>query len=224
MKKILVSMLVILVSNFAFAEKLSIESLKSGAVNIAVDISKAEVNVPAPLKQVKEETSVVEQDIVYKFQRLKDDLWRFKNDSIWIRSDINRLESEARRIAQGQSSAFFQIDLRNISFNMSRYYNEINRLAMDLKNLLTLAKKDSQLNRLARDIEWDVMDLDNRFNFDVQNAAQSLEWTIRGIDPKIIGYDAQWTAMDISRYARDIAWKTRDMRWDAQKLVQSTQP
>ncbi|MEW5951966.1 MAG: hypothetical protein GX447_08985 [Elusimicrobia bacterium] len=219
MKKIVsLAVLAVFSSSFVSAKSPSMEDLKAGTFSVNI---KQEVALPVPSAPVKDE---VGQDLVYKFQRLKDDLWRLNSDTTWLRNDIDRLEQDARRIAQGSSAAFFSSDLRNMSFNMSRYYNDIQRLSQDLKALLPLAKKDEKLNKIASDIEWDIRDLDNRFNFDVKNSSQNLEWTVRRIDPKIIGYDAQWTAGDISRYARDIAWKTNDMRWDAQKLNDITRP
>ncbi len=219
MKKTVLSLFALVLScSFLSAKSSTIEDLKGGAFVIN---TKAETVIPVPAAPVKDE---VQQDLVYKFQRLKDDMWRLESDTTWLRNDIERLEQDARRIAQGSSASFFSSDLRNMSINMSRHYNEIQRLSQDLKSLLPLAKKDEKLNKIASDIEWDVRDLDNRFNFDVKNSAQNLEWTVRRIDPKIIGYNAQWDASDISRYARDIAWKTNDMRWDAQKLTDSTRP
>jgi hypothetical protein len=107
---------------------------------------------------------------------------------------------------------------------MARRYSDLQRFVPDMKNLLKLAQKDAKLNQLARDMEWDARDLDNRFQFDIVHSAQNLEYTVRRIDPKLIGYDAQWTAGDLSRTCRDMQWKTRDLRWDAQELVRKTQP
>ncbi len=189
----------------------------------ATDLSAkaAEATVPPPSAPAQEE---VPQDLVYKFNLLRNDLSRLESDTTWLRSDIDRLESDARRIEQGASSAFFASDLRRMSYDMSRRYNDLQRYVMDMKNLLNLAVKDQKLNDIARDIEWDARDLDNRFQFEIINAAQSLEYTVRRIDPKLIGYDAQWNAGDLSRTCRDIQWKTRDLRWDAAELVRRTQP
>lgn len=107
---------------------------------------------------------------------------------------------------------------------MSQWYNDIQRISYDLKNLLNIAYKDNELNKIANDIDWYVRDIENTFQFDVENAAQSLEYTVRSIDPKLVGYDAQWNAMDISRYARDISYKARDMYLDASDLLKKTQP
>lgn len=187
------------------------------------DLDVKNAAVPVPAAPARQETQVP-QDLAYKFQQFKNDIWRLETDTTWLRNDLNRLESDARRIEQGSSSAFFSSDLRRMSMDMSRRVNEARRLAMEMKNLLNLAQKDAKLNQLASDIEWDARDLDNRFQFDVINAAQSLEWTVRRIDPKLIGYDAQWAASDLSRACRDVQWQTRDLRWDAQELVRKTQP
>jgi hypothetical protein len=218
MKKVLMLLLVAAVVSPAYSLDFSLNTLK--ASNIAAKAPA--VAVPAPPAPVKE--GPVSPDLVYRFQQFKNDVWRLETDTTWLRSDINRLEADANRIEQGGSNAFFSSDLRRMSMDMSRRANDAQRLAMEMKSLLNLAQKDSQLNGLATDIDWNVRDLDNRFQFDILNAAQSLEYTVRRIDPKLIGYDAQWTASDLSRACRDIQWKTRDMRWDAQELVSKTRP
>lgn len=220
MKKTVFALALVSLASSAIAADFS----KLAALKAADFGAKTEATaVPLPAAPAKE-TAEVPQDIVYKFTQVKNDLWRLESDTTWLRSDINRLESDARRIEQGSSNAFFSSDLRRMSMDMSRRANDAQRLAQDVKNLLNLAQKDARLNQLARDIEWNARDLDNRFQFDILNAAQSLEWTVRRVDPKLIGYDSQWAASDLSRYCRDIQWKTRDLRWDAQELVRKTQP
>ena len=221
MKKLLFAVPLLAAVTAGAADNPTIESLRSSAFAMPG----AEVVVPeAPAPVVVEQPVQVPQDLVYKFNQLKNDLWRLESDTTWLRSDLNRLESDARRIAQGSHNSFFSNDLRSKARDLGRWSNDMQRLAFDLKRLLPLAVKDKKLNDLARDNEWDVRDLDNRFQFDVQNAAQQLEWAVRAIDSSAIGYDAQWQASDIARAARDIQWKTRDMRWDAQDLVRKTQP
>lgn len=217
MKKAISLMLLAVFVSPAYSLDFSLARIK------AADLDVKAAAVPAPAAPAREDAQVP-QDLAYKFQQFKNDIWRLETDTTWLRNDINRLESDARRIEQGGSAAFFSSDLRRMSMDMSRRANEARRLALDMKNLLNLAQKDAKLNQLASDIEWDARDLDNRFQFDVINAAQNLEWTVRRIDPKLIGYDAQWAASDLSRYCRDVQWQTRDLRWDAQELVRKTQP
>ncbi|MBI4351541.1 MAG: hypothetical protein HY550_08895 [Elusimicrobia bacterium] len=220
MKKAMFALVLVSLSSSAFAADFSeLAALKAPDLAVKTDAPA----VPVPAAPVKE-TAEVPQDLVYKFTRVSNDLRRLEADTTWLRNDINRLESDARRIEQGSSNVFFSNDLRRMSMDMSRRAGDIQRLAMDLKSLLNSAQKDSRLNQLARDMEWNARDLDNRFQFDILNAAQNLEWTVRRIDPKKIGYDAQWAASDLTRSCRDIQWKTRDLRWDAQELVRRTQP
>lgn len=192
------------------------------APEIAVKNDAAAVPVPAaPVK----ETPQVPQDLVYKFNQVKNDIWKLESDTTWVRSDIDRLENTARRIAQTNSSdPFFQNDLQRLSWDMSRYNSDAQRLGMNVKNLLNAAQKDQELNRLARAIDMDARSLLNRAQFDIENSAQRLEWAVRGAKPELIGYNAQWTAMDISRNGRDFSWKVRDISYDAQRLVSATQP
>lgn len=167
----------------------------------------------------------VPQDLVFRFDSLKSDLWRFQSDTVWLRSDLDRLESTARRISMGNSpDHFFQNDLQRKAWEMQRYDSEAQRLRREVGSLLQLAVKSEALNRKARDIEMDASTLLNRFQFEIENAATRLEWTVRGAKPELVGYNAQWNAMDISRYARQLAWNVRDLRYDAQDLVRRTQP
>lgn len=219
MKKALLLLLVASVVSPAYSLDFSLNKLKVS------DLAVKAAAVPVPAAPAKEDPlPQVPQDIVAKFQQFKNDIWRLESDTTWLRSDIDRLESDARSIEMGSASPFFAGDLRRMSMDLSRRANEAQRLAFEMKNLLGLAQKDAKLNQLASDIEMDARDLDNRFQFEVMNAANNLEWTVRRIDPKLIGYDAQWAASDLSRYCRDIQWKTRDLRWDAQELVRKTQP
>lgn len=219
MRNIVFSLVMLSFAVPASSADFNLDQIRLPDLSEAVEVPVAEVSAPA-----EEPVEGVSQDLLYKFQQLRNDLSRIENDTIWVRSDINRLESDARRIEQGSSSAFFASDLRRMKYDMERRKNDLKRLKYDLKDLLNRAVKDDKLNQYARDIEWDARDLDNRFQFDIVNAAQSLESTVRYIDPKIIGYDAQWNASDLSRACRDIQWTTRDMRWDASDLVRKTQP
>jgi hypothetical protein len=217
MKKLLAAVVVAVSASTAYSLDFNLAGLNASALGAKAAAVPA---APAPAKAEGQ----VPQDLSYRFQQFKNDIWRLESDTTWLRSDINRLESDARRVEQGGYAGLFSSDLRRMSMDMSRRANEAQRLGMEMKNLLNLAQKDAKLNQLASDIEMDARDLDNRFQFEVINAAQNLEWTVRRIDPKLIGYDAQWTASDLSRNCRDIQWKTRDLRWDAQELVRKTQP
>lgn len=217
MIKVLALLLAVTAVSPVYSLDFSLDKLKAADLGV-----KAE-GVPAPGAPLKEEAQVP-QDLVYKFNQVRNEVRRLETDTTWLRSDINKLESDARRIEQGVADPFFSGDLRRMSMDMSRRLNDAQRLAADVKNLLALAVKDAELNRIARDIEWDARDLENRFQFDIVNAAQSLEWTVRRLDPKLVGYDAQWTASDLSRVCRDLQWKTRDLSWDVRDLVSKTQP
>ncbi|PJA16653.1 MAG: hypothetical protein COX65_02035, partial [Elusimicrobia bacterium CG_4_10_14_0_2_um_filter_56_8] len=139
--------------------------------------------------------------------------------------DIDNLERTARRMTQTNSAdAFFQSDLRRMSWDLSRYNDASLRLRNEIRDLLNLAQKDAGLNRTAVDMERDARSLLNRAQFDIENSAQRLEWAVRGAKPELVGYNAQWEAMDISRYSREFTWRLRDLSYDAQNLVSKTRP
>lgn len=201
----------------AYAADFDLQRLDAAAVAAPVPGALAAEPQPAPAE--------VPQDLVYRFDRLKNDLWRLESDTTWLRSDLDRLESTARRISMGNSpDHFFQNDLQRKAWEMQRFDTEAQRLRREVNALLQLAVKSDVLNRKARDIDMDASTLLNRFQFEIENAATRLEWTVRGAKPELVGYNAQWNAMDISRNARQLAWNIRDLRYDAQDLVRRTQP
>jgi len=218
MKTLLLVLAAVSSVSTSYALDFSLEKMKASSFD-----AKAVV-VPVPPAPAKE-AAQVPQDLVYKFNQAKNDLWRLESDTTWLRSDIDRLESTARRIAQTNSAdAFFQSDLQRMSFDVSRYNNDAQRVRDQVKHLLQLAQKDAGLNAVARDIETDARTLLNRAQFDIENSAQRLEWAVRGAKPELVGYNAQWQAMDISRYSRELTWKARDISFDAQSLAAKTQP
>jgi len=192
----------------------------------ATDLQAAPEAVPAmpvPAVPVKEEQ--VPQDLVNKFNNAASQLRTLENGLTWVRMDIDNLERTARRMIQTNSSdAFFSMDLRRMSSDMSRRVSDIQRVSMDVKNLLGLAQKSKELNDAARNMEWSARDILNESWPTLENAAQNLEWTVRSGKPQIIGHDAQWTAMDISRYTRDFSYQARNLTYDVQDLVRRTQP
>ncbi|MDO8802975.1 MAG: hypothetical protein Q7R35_00965 [Elusimicrobiota bacterium] len=220
MKKIMFALVLVSFASSAFAADFSsLAGLKAADINVQA----AAVVVPAPAKPVKEDPQVP-QDLVNKFNQVKNDIWRIESDTTWLRSDIDRLESDARQIEQNNTSdPFFLSDLQRMSINMSRYVNDAQRLGMNLKSLLNLAQKDQGLNRIARDIEKDARSLLNRAQFDIENSTQRLEWAVRGARPELIGHNAMRQAMEISRNGRDFTWKVRDISNDARSLVSKTQ-
>ncbi len=190
------------------------------------------VKAAAPAKIIKEDTDIkaidtelVGQDLIYKFTRVQNDLRRLKNDTTWLDNDINRLERDARRIASSDKpDSFFEHSLRGLSTSISRYSNDARRIYTDVRNLLNIAVKSDKLNRIARDMEWASRDLYNDAQFKLESAARNLEWAVRSAKPEIIGYNAQWTASDITRNVRDYSWKLRDIHYGVQDLTRKTRP
>ena len=221
MKKSLFALVLVSLASSAFASDFS----KLSTIKAAGLRSKAEAAVvPMPAAPAPAPAQV-SQDVLSRFNQVKNDIWRLESDTTWVRSDLDRLESAARRIAQTNSAdPFFQNDLQRMSWDMGRYNTSAMNLSASVKNLLNLAEKDQDLNRIARDIDMDARSLLNRAQFDIENSTQRLEWAVRGAKPELVGYNAQWTAMDISRNGRDFSWKVRDISYDAQNLVSKTQP
>ncbi|MBI4803571.1 MAG: hypothetical protein HY796_13715 [Elusimicrobia bacterium] len=197
-----------------------LENLRAADFKIGPAVA---VAVPVPATPAREDQ--VPQDLVFKFKNAANELQRLRNDLTWVRSDLDNLERTARRIIQTNSQdAFFQFDLRRMSSDMSRRFNDMQRVSYEVRNLLNIAQKAKQLNELARNMEWDAGDILREAWPGIQDAAQRLEWTIRSGKPEVIGYDAQWTAMDISRNSRQFTDQARYTYYDAQTLVTRTQP
>jgi hypothetical protein len=236
MKKIYLMALVVF-SFTAVIKAGEIEGLK-GLSFANLDFEKmAEIEVaPAlavvPTKLIKENVNskkinkdLVGQDLVYKLGRIKNDLWRLKSDTTWLDNDIDKLEREARNIASsGNSAPFFESDLRRMSYDITGYMNDARRIYTDIHNFLNIAVKSEDLNRVARDMEWDARDLYNDAQFDLERAARNLEYAVRSAKPEIIGYNSQWKASEITRNVRDYSWKLRDIYFGVQDLKRKTQP
>jgi len=183
----------------------------------------ADIAAPVPAVPAKEDQ--VPQDVVNKFNNALNQLRNIENGLTWVRMDIDNLERTARQMIQNNSSdAFFSMDLRRMSSDMQRRVSDLQRAAMDVKNLAGVAQKSKQLNDIARNMEWTANDIQREAWPTLEDAAQRLEWTIRSGKPEIIGYDAQWTAMDISRYTRDFSYQARNVSFDTRNLVNVTQP
>jgi Mg2+ and Co2+ transporter CorA len=191
-----------------------------GASDVAVNAA-----VPAAVAVEAKEDTQAPQDLVYKFQQASRGLNAVRNDLTWVRNDIDDLERRAARMIQMNSSdAFFQFDLRRMSSDMSRRFGDLQRAAMDVRNLLNQAQKSAELNRLSLDMDWAARDILRDTWPTLENSAQRLEWTVRSGKPEIVGYDAQWTAMDISRYCRQLSDQARNVSYDTRELVSKTQP
>ncbi|MCM2268296.1 MAG: hypothetical protein NDI60_11050 [Elusimicrobiales bacterium] len=179
----------------------------------------------APVPAVAATEEQVPQDLLNRFNSAANRLRTVEDGLTWVRTDIDTLERTARRLNQTNSTdAFFQMDLRRMASDMARRVDDIRGIAMEVKNLLTLAQKSKELNYAARNIELSARNILNQSWPMLENSAQNLEWTIRSGKPEILGYDAQWTAMDISRHSRDFTYQARDLAYDAQSLVFKTQP
>jgi len=204
----------------AYSSDFSLDKLSAADVGVKAEVAA----VPAPAAPAKD-AAQVPQDLVYKFQQAARELDAVRNDLTWVRNDIDGLDNRARQMIQMNSGdAFFQMDLRRMSMDMSRRFNDLQRAAMDVRNLLTLAQKSADLNSVARDMDRTAREILMETWPTLENSAQRLEWTVRSGKPEIVGYDAQWTAIDISRYCRQLSDQARSASSDAQNLVSRTQP
>jgi hypothetical protein len=220
MKTAILALLVVSSVPAAYSADFSLEKLAASDVGVKAEAAA----VPVPAAPAREDAQVP-QDLVNKFQQAARELDAVRNDLTWVRNDIDNLERRARQMIQMNSSdAFFSMDLRRMSMDMSRRFSDLQRAAMDVRNLVGLAQKSADLNALAREMDWAARDILRDTWPMLENSAQNLEWTVRSGKPEIVGYDAQWTAMDISRYTRQLSDQARNASYDTQALVSKTQP
>ena len=217
MKKILFVLALVSLSFPAHSAEFALEKLKAG--DIAVTVPAAPV--PAPGRA----DSRTPQETLAKFQQVYKALDAIHGGLAWVRNDLDRLEDRARQIIQlNYYDAFFESDLRKMSSDMSGRFSEMQRAAADTRALLGLAEKSAELNKAARDIDRAAKSILNEVWPALQDSAGRLESTVRSGNPATIGYDSQWTAMDISRYSRQLSDQARYAYSDAQTLVTKTQP
>ncbi|OGS09131.1 MAG: hypothetical protein A2270_08185 [Elusimicrobia bacterium RIFOXYA12_FULL_51_18] len=199
------------------------ETLRAADLKAAPEAAFAAPVPAVPVKPVKEEQTP--QNLINEFNNAAYQLSNVENGLTWVRMDLRNLESAARRIVQSNTAdPFFQMDLRRMSSDMSRRVNDLQRASMDVRNLLSLAQQSRELNDSARNMERSAWNIMNEAWPTLENSAQNLEWIIRSGKPELFGYDAQWTAMDISRNIRDFSSQARNTYYDAQNLVNKTQP
>ncbi|MCX7905518.1 MAG: hypothetical protein N2446_02315 [Elusimicrobiales bacterium] len=213
---------------FSYAQQRTIEFIRSEAYKIVfpkINTELPNVNLVKDINKNQPNDTNISQDLVYKFNQVKGRIFNFKNEIIWVKNDMARLLNDAKRIQiTGYNNGWFSYDLRDMAYKMSRWYNDIERIRWDIKELVNIATNNDELYKISRDIELYVLDIDNTFNISLENTARDLEYTVRSIDPKIIGYDAMWNAYDISRYVREISYKLRDIYWDSRSLIEKTRP
>ncbi|MBI5744736.1 MAG: hypothetical protein HY952_09320 [Elusimicrobia bacterium] len=216
MKKVVIALAVFAAIPSAFAADFQLERLDAASVCV-----KADAPVPAP----QPEPAQVPQDVVNRFQQAYNELNTIRTNLTWVRSDLDRLESRARQISQiNYHDAFFENDLRRMSMDMSNRFFAMQQAARDVQNLLTLAQKDAGLNKQARDIDVMAREILRETWPGIEDAAGRLEWTVRAAKPEVIGYNSQWTAMDISRNARQFADQARWTSDYTRQLIDKTQP
>ncbi len=209
------------VSAVKAADMSKLESVRAFDIKLALPVTGAEMPIPA----VPGKADPVPQDLLAKFNSAANRLSSMRNDLTWISSDLDNLESKARQMIQVNSAdPFFQMDLRRMSSDMTRRVSDIQSIAADIKSLLTLAQKSPDLNAIARNMDMSARDILSESWPGIEDSSQRLEWTVRSGKPELVGYDAQWTAMDISRAARDFNYQARNIASDTQSLANKTQP
>jgi hypothetical protein len=200
----------------AYSADFQLERLDAAAVHMSADM---------PVAAPRPEPAQVPQDVVNRFQQAYNELNGIRTNLTWVRSDLDRLESRARQISQiNYHDAFFENDLRRMSMDMSNRFFGMQQAARDVQNLLTLAQKDAGLNKQARDIDVMAREILRETWPGIEDAAGRLEWTVRAAKPEVIGYNSQWTAMDISRNARQFADQARRTSDYTRQLIDKTQP
>jgi len=217
MKKVLLALVMVSSVSSAYSSDFALETIKAADLGVKIEA----VEIPAPAAPVRDAA----QDMVYKFQQVSNELRAVSNDLTWVRSDIDTLESRARQMIQANSQdSFFQMDLMRMKSDMSRRFDNLQRAATDVHNLLGQAQKSADLNKAARDMDWAANDILRDTWPTLENSAQRLEWTVRSGKPQIVGFNAQWDAMDISRFARQMSDQARNASSDTRTLVSQTQP
>lgn len=216
MKKVLLALVMVSSVSAAHSSDFNLETIT--AADLGVKIEAVEVPAPAPVRDAA-------QDLAYKFQQVTSELRSVRNDLTWVRSDIDNLESRVRRAIQmNAADPFMQSELSRMNMDLSRHYSNLQRAANDVRGLLNQGQKSADLNRAARDMDWAASDLLSAAWPTLDNSAQRLEWTVRAGKPEIVGFNAQWAAMDISRNCRQLSDQARNASFDTRNLVSQTQP
>jgi hypothetical protein len=217
MKKVLFAMVMVSSVTAAYSSEFNLETITAADLGVKIEAAA----VPVPAATLKDAA----QDQLARFRQVANELNMIQNDLTWVRNDMDTLESRARQMIQTNSQdAFFQMDLMRMKSDMSRRFDNLQRAARDVKGLLAGVQRSADLNKAAKDMEWASRDILSETWPMLENSAQRLESTIRFAKPEIVGYNAQWDAMDISRFTRQLSDQARSAAYDAQALVTQTQP
>lgn len=217
MKKVLLALIIVSSATAAYSSDFNLDAIK--AADFGTRIEAAEV--PAPAAPARDAA----QDLANKIRQVNGQLSSISNDLTWVRSDIDNLENTARRMIQtGSPDSFFQMDLMRMKSDMSRRFDNLQRASYDVRALLNQGQKSADLNKAARDLDWAASDILRDAWPMLENSSQRLEWTVRSGKPELVGYNAQWDAMDISRFCRQLSDQARNISNDTRTLVSQTQP
>ncbi|MCG2725769.1 MAG: hypothetical protein L6420_05860 [Elusimicrobia bacterium] len=168
---------------------------------------------------------LVGQDIVYKFTKVGNNLRKLRNNVTLLDNDIEKLEEDAKKIARsGMPDICFEYNLREMYNYINDYYDDIARIHTDVRNLLKIAVKSDELNKIAKGMEADVIYFHNDLQFRLEDATRKLEWAVYSAEPEIIGHNVQWMASNITGDVIEYSSRVRNIYYGVQDLVIKTQP
>ena len=220
MKKIIFTLALFSFAARAFSAGFALNTIKAADIGAKA----AAVAIPVPAAPARAEAPVA-PDLLSKFQKANKDLNAMSDGLTWAGDDMARLEERARQIIQMHVyDSFFESDLRKMSSDMSRRFEDMRLAAKEVHDLLALAQKSAELSKSAKDMDRTANSILRDAWPALQDAAQRLESTVSSGAPEVIGYDSQWTASDISRNCRQLTDQARRTVTDTQKLVALTQP
>lgn len=205
-------------SSVCAGDFLDLTKLHAGDIELTAN---GGVLAPTPSVHVKE--GLLEQELIYKFTSISNRIKDLKRDSILVKTDIAVSEKIASRIIQTNNYDFiFLNDLQKLSKEISIHLSEAKQISYELKELLSICQKSSQLNDIARVMELNSREMLNIAWLDIENASENLELTIRSGKPELIGYSALWTATDISVNCKDFSNQARNSYYDVRRIFDTT--
>lgn len=204
------------------------EQFKRVRLELKENIPPQTWNIPVPVEvsQIRAEGSLTDA-LVWKFKAVLGDLNSMKSDIRNLKWDLDRVKRTAERILRDKKKdPFFSSRIRRVAYDMQKMERDLRDLRRELEALVRDAVPSPELNRMARDMQYAVRDMDSRFRFDIEYATRRIESTVKSIDSadsSLLSYWDKTRARQLNRDARDAGRTVRDMEWPVRRLVSDTQ-
>lgn len=147
-----------------------------------------------------------------------------------LESDFNSLRWDMQRLARYESQLynaaeeipFLSMDAQNAERKISRFQDDMDRFARELKDLERRAVQNSELYSIARGIESDYNYIERRFEPEIYAPFRRLETAVNAAKPGVVDAFTKPAVQRTLWDLRDIERELRNMRWTMRSILSKT--